>query len=660
MLRGRSCNLPVAVLTGLMLAYMAASLALPDDAALKGLFRSWVHGGLMLAAAVVVVRSAWKARRERAAWWSMAVAVIAFAAGEIAWRALYASDPEPPFPSLADAGWLLTYPAFYVGTMLLARARLAGISASGWLDGLIGAFVALSLGISLYFEPVLRATDGDPQAVAITMAYPLGDILLIALIIAATALAGARISLPWLLMGAGQLAIAVGDVFYALGTANGTYVEGRWPDTLWPLGVLLIAWASRLPGPARRVTNLEGRRAFALPAAFGAAAIGADLVADLVDASDVAHVAALVALGLVVLRTLLTVRENLALVEQVHLQALTDDLTGLPNRRQLLADLHAVLDEPGRPHALTLLDLDGFKAYNDAFGHGAGDELLVRLGVAMARATGGDGRAYRLGGDEFCLLTTLDSSADDGSERARAALSAAGEGFEVRASAGTVLLPLEAREVSAALALADERMYRDKAGTRVASARRSSRDALLRLLGEREPADGERIAMVASWAWAVALQLGLSEAEAEDVIRAAELHDVGRAALPDSILEKPGELDEGEWAFVRRHPLIGELMLRREPELRRAAGLVRASRERHDGSGYPDGLAGDAIPVGARIVAVSAAFCAMVSERAWRPARSPQAALSELRRCAGSQFDPVVVESFCRLAERRATALETL
>jgi HD-GYP domain-containing protein (c-di-GMP phosphodiesterase class II) len=128
---------------------------------------------------------------------------------------------------------------------------------------------------------------------------------------------------------------------------------------------------------------------------------------------------------------------------------------------------------------------------------------------------------------------------------------------------------------------------------------------------------------------------------------AAELHDVGKAAIPDAILDKPGALDLKEWDFISRHTLIGERIIRAAPALAHVAELVRASHERFDGTGYPDALCGEEIPLGARIIAVCDAFDAMVSVRVYRRTVSSQEAVEELRRCAGTQFDPQVVETFC-------------
>jgi HD-GYP domain-containing protein (c-di-GMP phosphodiesterase class II) len=135
---------------------------------------------------------------------------------------------------------------------------------------------------------------------------------------------------------------------------------------------------------------------------------------------------------------------------------------------------------------------------------------------------------------------------------------------------------------------------------------------------------------------------------------AAELHDVGKSAIPDEILNKPAQLDGAEWDLIRAHTVIGERIIRAAPSLADVAGLVRSSHERVDANGYPDGLAGQAIPLGARIIAVCDAFDAMISPRPYREPVTISEALNELRRCRGSQFDPPIVDAFCALIESRS------
>jgi len=257
-----------------------------------------------------------------------------------------------------------------------------------------------------------------------------------------------------------------------------------------------------------------------------------------------------------------------------------------------------------------------------------------------------------MGGDEFCaLFQTAGESHEAMVQGAAAALSEQGDGFAITCSHGAIALPLEATDAFDALRIADQRMYAHKHAGRT-SAGRQSKDVLLRALTERDPGLGSHAESVAL-AVATAEALGLAGDEIEQVRHASELHDVGKVAIPDAILGKPGPLTDEEWAFVRRHPIIGERIILAAPALSRVATLVRSSHERWDGTGYPDALAADEIPLGARVVAVADAFAAMTGGRPYRPARTPQEALAELRREAGTQFDPVVVDAWCAAHERR-------
>jgi diguanylate cyclase (GGDEF)-like protein len=338
--------------------------------------------------------------------------------------------------------------------------------------------------------------------------------------------------------------------------------------------------------------------------------------------------------------------------------ALTDPLTGLGNRRKLIGDLESALRRASeeQPLLLALFDLDGFKSYNDTFGHLAGDSLLERLAANLRSAVGD--RAYRMGGDEFCLLARAQpGAAEEMLGAARGALSEHGEGFGVEASYGAVLLPADAHDPSSALRLADQRMYAMKSGSR-ASAGRQTTDALVKVLAERHPDIGEHVDDVADLVRRVAATLDLPDEEREPLLQAAALHDVGKAAVPDAILRKPGPLTEQEWVFMRQHTVVGERILMAAPSLSAAAKLVRWSHERFDGRGYPDGLRGTEIPLGARIIAVCDAFDAMTTPRPYRTLPlSTQDALVELRACAGAQFDPDVVDAFARaMSELRTVA----
>jgi HD-GYP domain-containing protein (c-di-GMP phosphodiesterase class II) len=228
------------------------------------------------------------------------------------------------------------------------------------------------------------------------------------------------------------------------------------------------------------------------------------------------------------------------------------------------------------------------------------------------------------------------------------ALSEHGGGFSITASYGAIVLPQESQDVVEAMRLVDQRMYAQKTSAR-RSPDRQSRDVLLRALQERNLDLAERHTAVARLAQAIAERMGLANEEQAHLRQAAELHDVGKLAIPEELLHKPCPLDAEEWAFVRRHPLIGERIIGAAPALAAAAKLVGATHERLDGSGYPNGLTGEQIPLGARIISVCDAFTAMTLPRPYAAQLTVPEAVVELRRCAGSQFDPAVVEALANL-----------
>jgi diguanylate cyclase (GGDEF)-like protein len=341
--------------------------------------------------------------------------------------------------------------------------------------------------------------------------------------------------------------------------------------------------------------------------------------------------------------------DHMKLLATSRSEALTDALTGLGNRRALMLRLEAEVEAASEdaPRAVMLFDLDGFKQYNDWHGHPAGDALLRRLGDQLAAAVAPTAEAFRLGGDEFCVLAVGDEIA---TRRVRSAaieaLTDADGGFEVGSSCGFVMVPRDAPTPSSVLQIADERLYAEKARRRRFSGGNQATSALVQALQEREPGIGQHLHDVAELVRLTAAALGLGGEDLEEVVRAAELHDVGKVAVPDAILSKPGPLSEAEWGFMREHTIVGDRILSAAPALEGVAKLVRASHERYDGRGYPDQLRGEEIPLGARIVTVCDAFNAMTSDRPYRPALAVQDALDELHRCAGRQFDPAVVRAF--------------
>ena len=340
---------------------------------------------------------------------------------------------------------------------------------------------------------------------------------------------------------------------------------------------------------------------------------------------------------------------------ELETHASTDVLTGLGNRRKLLADLDRQVKAATAeaPVVLTMFDLNGFKNYNDAFGHLPGDALLLRLGSALADAVAEfGGRAYRPGGDEFCVIA--DGDRQHALEQAACrALSEHGEGFSISTAFGSVVIPQDTGDATEALRKADSAMYAQKQSGRATAGRQSS-DVLMRALAERHADLGEHHDGVAELVEEVGRRMGTDGEELATLREAAALHDIGKVAIPDAIITKPGPLTDEEWKFMRRHTLIGERILAAAPALGAASRLVRSSHEAWDGTGYPDELAGVEIALGARIIAICDSFDAMISTRPYSPGREINAALAELRRCAGTQFDPDIIPVFEQVLADRA------
>ena len=619
--------------------FAAVTIFAPQDGALAGFFNVWVYDGLMVLACVIAGAHAYLVRTERAAWSVITVALACWTFGELVFAIFH---PES-FPSLADAGFIAFYFLLYVGIVLLLRSRASSIAGTLWLDGLTAALAAAALGAAVLVELVLETTEGSLSTVATNVAYPLGDVLLLSAVFGVFSLTEWRPGPRWLLLGLGVLATTAADAIYLFQSARGTYVEGTWVDILWPTAMLLVALAAWTPDRTRAGLDVEGRPLLAVPVTCALLATGVLAYDHVRGINLLAVLLATTTLLLVIARLVLTFRENGRLFDLTRREATTDALTGLGNRRKLLADLDRRLAGGTSPKTLLMLfDLDGFKGYNDTFGHPAGDALLTRLGGKLAAAPGPDGSVYRLGGDEFCLVSPVgDDNVETLIDRACGALTERGEGFEIGTSFGAVLLPGEAVDASHALQAADERLYAQKYARRGESDRTMA--ALLEALRVREPDLQERLADVGSLAVASGGRLGLRRDELEELARAAQLHDLGKLAIPDEILHKEGELDEREWAFVRQHPIVGERILRASPALRSVAATVRSAHENWDGSGYPDGLAGEAIPLQSRIVRACDAYVAMTLAQPYRPALSCDEALNELMRLAGSEFDPAVV-----------------
>jgi two-component system, cell cycle response regulator len=650
---GRFAHAALLALTALF-ALIAVAYTFPVGDTLKNTVDDGIYDNVVLAAGLLCVARGIAQRRDRTAWIAMGVAVLAWGVGDYVWTFTVADLPDPPYPSVADIGFLAVYPAAYVAIVLLLRSHVQELRTSLWLDGVISGLAVAAVGCAIVLPAVLETVGGSRAAVTTNIAYPLADLTLIALVVWALAVTGWRPGRAWGLVALGILVFSVSDCLYLYQTALGTYETSTPTDLGWVAGCVLIAWAAWQPRANYGETVIEGWLLLSAPVVFGLLGLAVLLVDHIHRVNALALALASLSILGVIARMAMTFAENLRMLARTQHEAHTDVLTGLGNRRRLLIDLERKIEHREKV-TLALFDLNGFKPYNDVFGHPAGDALLSRLGDNLARFVTHRGAAYRMGGDEFCILfDNADESVEFVVAGAERALREQGVGFSISASFGAVTLPDEATTLSDALGLADQRMYAKKNENRPAVAGERSSSVLMAAIAER-PKHSEYTAGVVELAEVLANKLGLAESEVSRVRLTAELHDVGKMAIPDAILHKPGPLSDEEWAFVRGHTVIAERILLAAPALAHVAGVVRSSREHFDGSGYPDGLAGTDIPLVSRIVFVCDAFEAMTAERPYRPALTIGAALAELERCAGTQFDPMVVAAFAELLAERGS-----
>ena len=625
----------------------------PVSSAMSELFQKFAASALFFGAAALCLANGRRQREDRGVWWLFALAMVLWGTGSVYYSLVLWDRAVVPYPSIADGFWLAFFMPVYAALYLLLRKRAGSAALGVWLDAVVAGLGVGGAAAALGFQTVLEHSEGTAIGVATNLAFPLGDLGLLALVVAVVTVVGLRGSLTWMLIAGAFAFFAVSDSIYLVQVAEGRYVIGRLVDLGWPIAALLVGLAAVLPGE-RKSTRVRPQVMAVIPAGFAFVAVALLLIDHFVRTNALALGLAVASILVILVRLYLTVIENTKLLARSRQDAATDSLTGLGNRRHFTANLAAEVGalDPERPLMLTLFDLDGFKLYNDIFGHVAGDQLLARLGTRLSAATEGHGVAYRTGGDEFSVLWNRSETGDAATltENAGAALSEHGEGFEIGCSYGSALLPNEATTQIAAERIADARMYARKASGRTSAGRQSS-DVLLRALTERNSQLGIHLDRVAELACATAVRLGVPEEDLENVRQTALLHDVGKVAIPDGILKKQGALDEAEWAFMKRHSLIGERIISAAPALATVARSVRSTHERYAGGGYPDGLAGDEIPLSARIVSVCDAYDAMRTERRYQPARTRPATIMELRACAGTQFDPEIVEAFIHALE---------
>jgi len=432
----------------------------------------WLTDGAIALAAVVCGLRALKVEHERGAWVAMTAALAVYLAGDLYWNTYMSRLEAPPYPSWADAGWLLFYLPAYAAIALLLRERMGQVRLGEWLDGLIGALAVAALVAATVLNPVLEQSGADYAETLTNLAYPVGDLVLLVFTLSALAFIGMRPGRGWLSLTLGLLVFAAADVEYLLASANNTYVEGKFTDAGWPLAALLIALAAWQPmAPARpRIAHPITEQV--MVTCFAMAALVIQIVGLVTDVGTVARSFAIAAMAVTVLRLALSAHEARTSEERRARQAETDDLTGLLNRRGFYEELDQRLPdlvERDSTSALLLMDLNHFKELNDSLGHAAGDELLRTVAERLQTNLPPGALLARIGGDEFVVLLTGLSDPSLADTLTRTTLDAVARPAYVggvlchtAASVGIAMIPEHGDEVSTLMRRADIAMYRAK------------------------------------------------------------------------------------------------------------------------------------------------------------------------------------------------------
>jgi diguanylate cyclase (GGDEF)-like protein len=470
---------PVVAWSVFVAAFAAYAVAALGLVAVPGNVVEIAGDATLGAGAALALAGALRRKSDRAAFVVLALALGLWALGQLVWSLAYADMAEAPFPSWSDACWIACYPLYYVALALLARKRLRSVPGGAWLDGLIGVLALSSVALAVLLAPLQKMTGGSLGQVLTTLSYPILDVVLIGILVGLLALAGWREGRGWALLTLGMVLNVAADWSYIFVASGGDYAV--WVDVVFGAAALCLAGACWQPLRAAPRVGLGGWVAVALPLT---AMVVASAVLAWGSLTSTSHPeSALLAVGALLLglvRVILTHSENLQLTASRR-EALTDDLTGIANRRHLLRVLQAVLtpSDGGATSGSTLMliDLDRFKDLNDTFGHAAGDEALAEVAARLRRAAAG-ALVARVGGDEFAILldgTDRSAALDMAAAVQRALLppfAVGGRHGTIGASIGIAMAPEHAEHPADLMRCADVAMYEAKragAGTRVSS-----------------------------------------------------------------------------------------------------------------------------------------------------------------------------------------------
>jgi diguanylate cyclase (GGDEF)-like protein len=436
-----------------------------------------VNGFELVAAALCIVRG-FTRRSGRAVALTLGFGLLTWASGDITLTLESLGGVTPSTPSLADVFYLGFYPLTYVAAVIFMRGEVGRLATPSWLDGAVASVGTASVCAAFAFERVLHLTGGTAAATATNLAYPVGDVLLLSLVVGGSTVMSGRRKAPWLLMAAGMAINAVGDTASLFGASFGASRPGFiFNEIAWPTSMLVLSMSVWLrPAPSNPQTVWKPAL-FVIPGLSAACALVVLFVGNLHATSRLALGLATAALLLVGIRLVVSVRGMRSLSAERRHQSVTDELTGLGNRRGLFTVLDAFFADydvtaARRSIAFLFLDLNHFKEINDTFGHPVGDKLLKQLGPRLSACLRETDLPIRLGGDEF-VVVLVDGDAGYATAVALRLTDRLAEPFvldtvrvHISASIGIALAPTDATDAASLLWCADVAMYRAKlAGT---------------------------------------------------------------------------------------------------------------------------------------------------------------------------------------------------
>jgi diguanylate cyclase (GGDEF)-like protein len=462
-----------AVFGALLVAYLASLVIRPNGSDWTWLDGWAVVGWEFILCAMAMARGI-VGRRGRGVALALGFAISCWAVGDLALTMESLGGATPSTPSMADAFYLAFYPVAYIGIVLFMRGEVKRLTAPNWLDGIVAGLGAAAVCSAFAFHTLVLSTGGNALATATNLAYPIGDLLLLGLIVGCTAVLSGRRKTPWILLAVGIGSNVIGDTFALFGST--TWLSNTAQAVAWPIAILLISMAVWVRPRALDPLAPPKAAGFFLPNLAAAAALAILFVGSLHHVSAITVGLATATLATVGLRLVLSVQGMRTLSQQRHHLSVTDELTGLGNRRHLFAVLDTFFADriesgtPDRAVAFLFVDLNNFKEINDSFGHPAGDALLKQLGERLTGALRNSDLLVRIGGDEFAVAL-IDGDADYAVAVAERLTASLNEPFildvvstRISASIGIAMAPTDASDSAGLVWCADVAMYRAKLG----------------------------------------------------------------------------------------------------------------------------------------------------------------------------------------------------